>query len=526
MNPSPESAWIGNYSYFRARTSPGKVALTDLDDGRSFTYRQLDERSNRLASFLRDEWGIGRGDRFAFLSRNRVELVDALFAAGKLGAILVPYNVRLSVDELAALVADEGPRALFYEECFEQTVAQLRGKANIERYLRLGERRGSPADEYAAVESRPRAEPVSCPGLSEDDIFMLIHTGGTTGIPKAAMLSHRCVLFNALSEIVTWRLTDADSSHILLPLFHTGGWNLLTIPLLVAGGRVILNRQFDPKQSIEVIQRERTTTVFGAATIFRMIQERPEFEKADFSSVRWMMAGAAPTPIQVMEAYWKREIPFALGYGMTEAGPNNLSAPADQMSFGQMREKFASVGKPFFFAQMRIVDDEGRDVPAGQNGELIWSGPQIFSGYWNKPEATRETLREGWVYTGDIAAQDADGFVYIVGRKKNMYISGGENVFPPEIEKVLYEIPEIHEVCVIGVPDEKWGEVGKAVVALKPGASIDKARILAALQAKLAKYKVPKYLAFVKAVPKNSVGKIVSSEAQKLYGKPVDEDLR
>jgi len=254
--------------------------------------------------------------------------------------------------------------------------------------------------------------------------------------------------------------------------------------------------------------------------------ERPEFAAADFSSVRWMMAGAAPTPLNVMEAFWAREIPFVLGYGMTEAGPNNLSSPAEDMSYDEMRAKYASVGKPFFFTQMRIVDDDGRDVAPGENGELIWSGPQIFSGYWNKPAETADVLRDGWVYTGDIAMQDADGYVYIVGRKKNMYISGGENVFPPEVEKALYEIPEVHEVCVIGVPDEKWGEVGKAVVALKPGAIIDKAGVVAALAGKLARFKVPRYVAFVNAVPKNSVGKIVSSDAQRLYGKPVDEDLR
>ncbi|HRW25171.1 MAG TPA: long-chain fatty acid--CoA ligase [Spirochaetia bacterium] len=521
-----ELSWIGNYAYGRARTSPDKVAVTDLDDGRSFTYAELDARANRLANYMRREWGVAKGDRVAFLSRNRVELVDALFAAGKLGAILVPYNVRLSTDELARLMADEEPRALFYEEAFEAAVAALRPRASVERYVRLGERRGSPSDEYAAIESYADASPVSCPGLTEDDVFLLIHTGGTTGLPKGGMISHRAVLFNALSEIITWKLSDADSSHILLPLFHTGGWNLLTIPLLLAGGRVILNRQFDPGLGIRTIAEERTTLVFGAATIFRMMLEHPDFAGADFSSVRWMMAGAAPTPLNVMEAFWARGIPFVLGYGMTEAGPNNLSAPAEDMSFELMREKHASVGKPFFFTQMRIVDDDGRDVGPGGAGELIWSGPQIFSGYWNKPEATAEVLRDGWVYSGDVATRDADGYVYIVGRKKNMYISGGENVFPPEVEKALYEIPEVHEVCVIGVPDEKWGEVGKAVIALKPGASIDKAGVQAALAGRLARFKVPKYVAFVKAVPKNSVGKIVSSDAQRLYGRPVDEDER
>jgi len=521
-----ELSWIGNYSYFRARTNPKAIGVTDIDDGRSFTYGDLDERANRLANYLAKELGITKGDRVAFLSRNRIELIDALFAAGKLGAVLVPYNVRLSPDELASLVEDETPRVLFYEEAFEATAVSLKGSSTIERFIRLGERRGGGSDEYAAIDSYLDTAPVSCPSLAQEDTFLLIHTGGTTGLPKGAMISHRAVIWNAISEIVTWRLGERDSSHILLPLFHTGGWNLLTIPLLVAGGRILLNRAFDPALALATIAKERTTLCFGAATIFRMMLERPEFMTTDLSSLRWMMAGAAPTPINVMEAFWERKIPFVLGYGMTEAGPNNLSAPAEDMSYELMRSKFASVGKPFMFTQMRIVDDEGKDVLPGANGELVWSGPQIFSGYWNKPAETAEVLRDGWVYTGDVATQDQDGFVYIVGRKKNMYISGGENVFPPEVEKALYEIPEVHEVCVIGVPDEKWGEVGKAIVSLKPGMSIDKAGITAALSARLARFKVPKYVAFVKAVPKNSVGKIVSSDAQRLYGKPLDEDER
>jgi fatty-acyl-CoA synthase len=283
---------------------------------------------------------------------------------------------------------------------------------------------------------------------------------------------------------------------------------------------LIINKQFDPKLALKVINDEKPTFVFGAATIFRMMINLPEFETTDFSSVKWVMAGAAPTPINIMERFWNRGIPFVLGYGMTEAGPNNLSAPAEHMTFEQMREKYASVGVPMYFTQAKIVDDHGNEVGVGKEGELIWSGPQIFSGYWNNEEETRKTLRNGWVYTGDMAKKDEDGFYYIVGRKKNMYISGGENVFPPEIESVLYELPQIHEVCVIGVPDEKWGEVGKAVISLKPGQSITKEKIVKYLRDRLAHYKVPKYVQFIDDLPKNSVGKIVRAEVVKLYGKP------
>lgn len=293
----------------------------------------------------------------------------------------------------------------------------------------------------------------------------------------------------------------------------------MTLPLLHAGGRIIVNKQFDPKLSLEVIEREKTTFSFGAATIYRMMTDLPEFDKTDFSSLRWVMAGAAPTPINIMEKFWKKGVRFILGYGMTEAGPNNLSAPAEFMTFDDMREKHGSVGKPMYLTGVKIVDDNGNEVGEGEIGELIWSGPQIFSGYWDNQEETNKTLIDGWVYSGDMAMKDKDGYYYIVGRKKNMFISGGENVFPAEVENAIYSIPEVHEVCVISVPDEKWGEVGKAVISLKPNMTITKEDIISRLKEQLAGYKIPKYIEFVQEIPKNSVGKIELTKVKELYGK-------
>ena len=518
-----DNSWIGNYSQFRARLAPDKVAVYDLDTGLSYTYGELERRANRLAHYLQSACGVEKGDRVAFLSRNRVELLDAYYATGKLGAILVPYNARLSPKELGQLMANEGPKVLFYEDAFAANVAALDGGCPVRTFVVLGAEacQGHPA--YDAVTAEQPETPVACSSLELEDIHLIIHTGGTTGLPKGGLISHRSELFNSFNEICTWGLSYQDSAVILLPLFHTGGWNLLTLPLLHAGGTIYLSRAYDPKQTLEVIQREKTTCLFGAATIFRMMVEQPEFQSADLSSLRWVMAGAAPTPINIMQEFWNKGIKFVLGYGMTEAGPNNLSTPAQFVPQNVVEEKFASVGKPMYMTLVKLIDDDGNEITQPDTpGELLWSGPQIFSGYWNNQKETESTLIDGWVHTGDMATVDADGFYYIVGRKKNMFISGGENVFPPEIESALYDIEAVRECCVFGVPDEKWGEVGKAVVSVKPGMTLTKAEILEALNGKLARYKIPKYVTFVDDVPKNSVGKIVVKQITDLFGKPED----
>lgn len=518
-----QMGWIGNYSYFRARTSPDKEAIYDLDNNVHYTFKQLDERANILANYMLDTLNVKKGDRIAFLSRNRIELFDACYAAGKTGSVLVPYNARLSVDELTQLVSNEQPVVLFYEDVFAATIAGLKQNTQIQTYIVLAGAGAEISDmHYEKIMGGGDASPCSCPNLSMEDNYFIIHTGGTTGLPKGGLISHGTMLFNSMNEILTWGVSHVDSAHLLLPLFHTGGWNLLTLPLLHAGGRLIINKQFDPKQALHVINEEKPTFVFGAATIFRMMIDLPEFATTDFSSLKWIMAGAAPTPLNIMEKFWARGIRFVLGYGMTEAGPNNLSVPAEFIDYDEIREKYASVGKPMYFTLAAIVDDEGNELGDEEVGELIWSGPQIFNGYWNNEEETKKTLRDGWIYTGDMARRDKDGYYYIVGRKKNMFISGGENVFPPEIEKILYELSEVYEACVIGVPDDKWGEVGKAVISLRPGKTLSREQVLEFLGSRLAKFKVPRYIQFIEDLPKNNVGKIENARVISLYGKPQD----
>lgn len=510
------NGWVGNYSYFRARITPDKEAVYDVDSNRRFTYKDLEDRANILGNYLSQHLGIEKGDRVAAISRNRVELIDLYYATAKTGTVFVPYNSRLSDKELIQLIRLENPRVLFYEEIYSDSIKHIAEQTDIEFMVCLDNADG--VNQYDEIMASGNKAEIACNELDFEDIHMIIHTGGTTGLPKGGMLSHRALLFNSMNEVITWGISHTDVAHILLPLFHTGGWNLLTLPILHSGGRIILNRQFDPEVALEIIEKEKPSFIFGAATIFRMMINTDSFENTDFSSVKWVMAGAAPTPINIMEKFWEKNIPFVLGYGMTEAGPNNLTAPAEFMSFSDMRDKFESVGKPMYFTLVKIVDDNGNEVPDGTPGELIWSGPQIFSGYWGNPEETEKTLVDGWVYTGDMAVRDKDGFYYIVGRKKNMYISGGENVFPPEVETAIYEYPGINEVVVIGVKDEKWGEVGKAVISLKKDMNIEISDLRNHLEKSLAKYKIPKYYKIIGDIPKNNVGKVMRNEVERLYG--------
>lgn len=516
------NGWIGDYLASRSTINGDSVAVYDIDNDIHYTYSDLNDRANRLANYFTDELSISKGDRIAYISRNRVELIDGYYATAKVGAMMIPYNARLSSNELAQLIKNESPKVLFYEDIYEDLISSIKNKVDVENYITLiNDIDDKNKSQYEQIMNYNN-QPAYCKDLDFEDIHLIIHTGGTTGLPKGGMLSHRSELFNSMNEICTWGLSHEDSALIILPLFHTGGWNLLTLPLLHVGGKILISKDFDPKKTLEVIEKEKTTLLFGAATIFRMMANLPEFEDADLSSLKWVMAGAAPTPINIMEKFWDKGLKFVLGYGMTEAGPNNLSGVVHFMSDSEMKEKYASVGKPMYLTQTKVVDEHGQPVGVNEVGELLWSGPQIFSGYWKNEEETNKTLVDGWIHTGDMVKVDEDGYYYIVGRKKNMFISGGENVFPPEVEKALYRIPEINEVCVFGVADDKWGEVGKAIISLKPNTSITKEEIQAILKMDLAKYKIPKYIKFVDEIPKNSVGKIVISKIVKEFGSKDD----
>lgn len=356
-----------------------------------------------------------------------------------------------------------------------------------------------------------------------DDVNMLIHTGGTTGGPKAAMMSYWAIFFNAISQILTASLNRQDCANVLLPFFHTAGWNVLMLPVLIAGGSVILTAEFCPETVLQIIESERPTVCIGIEPMYKAIARHPNFAKTDFSCYRWMLNGAAPISRGTMEIYLSKGVRVVNAYGMTEAGPNNLCPGVNDMTTEEISSKWSSVGRPMFFNNIRLVNEDGVDVPDGENGELLFNGNLTFSGYWRDEEKTQSTVRDKWLYTGDIAYKDEDGYFFICGRKKSMYVSGGENIYPIEIEHVLVGHPAVECACVFGVPDEKWGEVGKALIVLKPGCSVTKEELQAYVGENSASIKIPKYLGFLKELPRNPVGKVDIKAVVKMYGNCADE---
>jgi fatty-acyl-CoA synthase len=415
--------------------------------GASFTYRQLDERATRLANYLQERAGVGIGDRIAVLSMNRVEMLEALFAAAKLTAILVPLNYRLTQPELQYMLEDSEPRVLLYESDFKPAVTRLRKQVSIKQYISLDEREGCDLN-YDQALSDSVVNPVEVDRFDAEMPLLIIYTSGTTGRPKGALLSHRMLTWNSINTNIAWDIASTDITTVHAPLFHTGGLNVLTLPLLHIGGTVVILRKFDAAEALEAIARHRCTVFFGVPAMFQMMEESPGFEETDFSSIRFFISGGAPCPVPLIEAYQRRGVAFTQGFGMTEVGPNCF-----RLGLEDAVRKAGSIGFPSFHSEARIVDEKGKDVEPDEIGELILKGDHVCSGYWRNSEATAAALVDGWFYTGDLARQDKEGYYYIAGRAKDMIISGGENIYPAEVEAVLHDHPAVSSAALIGLPD-------------------------------------------------------------------------
>lgn len=344
---------------------------------------------------------------------------------------------------------------------------------------------------------------------------MILYTSGTTGVPKGAMLSHRMITWNAINTQISWGLRDSDITPTFAPFFHAGGLNVLTTPLYHLGGTIVLLRTSDPQAILRTIEREHCTIVFAVPTVFQMMMEHAEFATTNFASVRFCVTGGSSCPLSVIQGYAARGLEFRQGYGLTEVGVNCFSlAPEDAT------RKAGSVGHPIFHSRARIVDSEERDVAPGEVGELILAGPHVCSGYWKHPEATAEAYRGGWWHTGDLVRCDSEGYYYIVGRKKDMFISGGENVYPAEIKGVIATHPGVLEVAVIAQPDPRWGEVGLAIVVPREAGSLTGEEILAYCADKVARYKIPKVVYFTTALPRNAMGKVIKGKLVREFVNP------
>lgn len=503
-----EFSWIGDWSGRRATLTPNIEAIFDKTNQKSYTYEDLNNRANKTVQLLLD-LGIKKGDRVATFSNNRIELIDLFFATGKLGAILVPFNIRLASQEIEYLVKKMKPSLIFYDSKFQEKVEPIKPLDFIKQTIVFGSRQVMGDSTYNNLIRDKSILPIKRPVVNFEDPHLILFTGGTTGLPKGAVLSHRLIFWNSVNTILSWGLRPDDIQPLLFPLFHTGGWNVLLNPFFHLGAKSILMGDFNPVETLEIIENMKCTIVIGVPTMFHLMSNQAEFKTANFDSVRIFISGGAPCPVSIMERYWDKGKLFKMGYGLTEVGPNNFYLPEESI-----KEKPTSVGLPVFHCDVKIANTEtGKNVNRGEVGELMLKGPHIFSGYWDDPKETKKAIEiDGWVHTGDLAKQDDDGFYYIVGRKKEMYISGGENVFPVEIEELLYKHPAINEAAVIGVPDEKWGEVGKAFITLKPYKSITPDEIKEYLLPLLAKYKIPKYIEIKDSLPTSGTGKILKKD--------------
>jgi fatty-acyl-CoA synthase len=494
----------------RAALDPDRVALIDTTrDDRRISWREWNASANRTARLLHDSLGVRRGDRVAVLAMNCTEYLDLLFACAKLGAILQPLNWRLSPPELSALLHDAEPSVLVLGPDFQSQLDAVRSELpkSLRHLLPLEDSPARrPEDPLFAAREAFSDAPLPPVDVEPEDPWVLCYTGGSTGTPKAAILTHRSITANAANTVVSWGLTAQDTALLNAPLFHTGGLNVFTTPLVYIGGTTVVCRAFQVDQVLELIHQGTVNLVFGVPTMFIEMQRHPRFDSVDFSRLKLLISGGAPCPLPVFERFFARGISFKTGYGLTEAGPNNFWLPPHEV-----RRKPGAVGVPLFHVEARI---EGE----GNEGELLLRGPHLCSGYWRRPEESAKALAGGWLHTGDLVRRDEDGCFSIIGRSKDLIISGGENIYPSEVENVLAAHPQVAEVAVIGVPDAKWGEVPRALIVSRPGADLTEAAVLDFCQGRLARYKQPRSVRFLAALPRTSAGKVDRRGLTARYG--------
>ena len=512
--------YIGDYLGRRQLYSPNKLAIIDVGKPEELrlTYQQMNERANRLANWLAEQAGVKKGDRVAILARDGVEHLDCFFACNKLGAVHTALNWRLHGREYTHLIEKTKPRVLLYSDDFKDTakviIEAVHDTSHVIRYhLHSGGPGIQGSWSYERALDNSPATPVSCESTTAEDTACLLFTGGTTGMPKGAMISHRMICWNALNTVIH-DLHHDDIYLCVFPLFHAGGLFAYLSSQIILGNTTVLTRQFDPVEVLNLIERERVTVFAAVPTMYQMMAQADNWKTVDLSSLRFCTSGGAPLPIPLIEQYTREKgIRFKQGFGMTEFGPGLFAlAPEDAI------RKAGSIGRPNFFVDVRVVDDDNQPLGANQVGELVLKGPSGCSGYFNEPQASAQTTDDqGWFHTGDLVYYDNAGYFFVAERKKDMYICGGENVYPAEIEAVLYKHPAVQMCAVIGVSNAKWGEVGKACVVVKPGTAVSETELIDFLKDNLAPYKVPKSVTFMDSLPLSGMGKILKGELRQQF---------
>ncbi len=499
----------------RAAFAPEKTAIRF--EGRELSYAAMAQQIAALAGALRGELGIRAGDRVAYLGYNSPDMIVLLFACARVGAIFLPLNWRLAPPEQHHIARDCRPTAFFTGGEFADSVEATRDQVGRMHYVSYTGPRAGWLDYQALLEA---ASPMAGneAGAGYETPVLLCYTSGTTGKPKGAVLDQNALLFAAINSHHMHDLTSEDRVLSTLPLFHVGGLNIQTLPTFHAGGTVTLHAMFDPQKVLDTIIAEQITLSVLVPAQLQAMMALPGWQAADLSSLRCISTGSTLIPHALIEAIHARGIPLIQVYGSTETSPIVVF----QTRFDAHR-KAGSTGLPALHSELRIVDSEGRDLPAGEPGEILIRGPNVMRGYWQNPEATAEALRDGWYYTGDIGHVDSEGFLYVDDRKKDLIISGGENVYPAELENLLADHPAIRESAVVGRPDAKWGEVPVAVVALHEGAGLDKVSVIEYFDGKLARFKHPRDVLFVDQLPRNSMGKIQKELIRELVAGEVQQ---
>jgi len=470
-----------------ATYSPDKVAVEEYEPERTVTYAEINKQAAQLANYFKAK-NINKGDRVMLLGEHSIEMVIVFAAAIKSGIVMVPINFRLAPAEIDYLIDNCDPALLLYDDRFIEKISH-----------RTDIKKNSFHDVFEVIDDES-TEFESVAAEEEDPIFIL-YTSGTTGFPKGAIYTYKMLFWNSINTTMSLALTPDDHTINCMPAFHTGGWNVLLTPMLHRGGTVGILRKFDAEKLLQLLEEKQSTLFMGVPTMLKMMQDTKIFTQVNLRSLRYFIVGGEALPLPVIKSWHKKGVSIRQGYGLTEVGPNLTSLHQDDAE-----RKQGSIGKPNYYLSTKLIDEVGQEVQRGEIGEFCLKGEVVTPGYWKNEKATTEAKIDGWFKTGDLMKQDEEGFLYVVDRKKCMFISGGENVYPAEVEKVLLELREIEEAAVIGVSDEKWGEVGQAFLVTTSTCNLEKVK--AHCIAKLAKFKVPKYFKAIEALPKNDSGKI------------------
>jgi len=508
---------VGDMARRNSRIHANKTGL--VDGSTKYTYGEINNRINRLANALM-ELGLRKGDKVAFMAENCHEFAEAYFATAKAGLVIVPVNARFSAEEALYIINHSDALAFFYHHSIGKIAAQIRGAVpKVKHVIAIGGEEQDVLSYDRLLEGASQEEPSV--EIDPDDMMMIMYTSGATGTPKGVMTSHRNVMANTNTMTLELRIVPEEINLLVMPMYHNGGfWPTMTH--FYRGGTILLHPRFDVETVLETVQRKKVTFLNLVPTMLLRIVSHPNLKDYNLESLRLIMYAGAPIALEQLKKAMEVLGPhrFYTGLGATEASGSMISIPTTEHALtGPLAGKLGSVGRDSIGVEIRIVDDGGNELPPGQVGEIIAKGDNVALGYWKMPEETAEVFKDGWVHTGDLGYRDEDAYIFIVDRKKDVIITGGENVSSYEVEQVIYQHPAVREAAVIGVPDKEWGEAVKAVLSLKSEfkGKVTEQEILDFCRPKLAGFKRPKSVDLLDELPKNTVGKIAKQELKKQY---------